>query len=192
MGGYDAIMYRLGGVLPFGHGSPADDVETLERALRAYFFDDDSDEIVHDLIWRHFVIPSLLLVLQDHVSSDPFRIRLNEYFYHQLDQCLPDQEARESAVIGLLAVFIDSASTPNNVLAHDALADALYEVFPDLSSFLLRVTPTQTPFVSGVFDLNSLAHFLAVIQVIYSPCIGLPLCEISFNFDLAPGLDGDS
>ena len=165
MVGYDAIMYRLGGVLPFGQGSPSDDLETLEKALSAYFFDDCSDEITHDLIWRHFVLPSFLLVLQGHLSSDPFRIRINEYFHQHLDHYLPDQAARESAVLGLLAVLIDSAKNGEQEMEHKALSEALYDVFPDLSTFLLRVTPTQGPFVTQVINLNPLAQFMAFIQV---------------------------
>ena len=169
MGGYDAIMYRLSGVLPFGQGSPSDDLETLERALSAYFFDDVSDDITHEMIWRHFVIPSLLLVLQDHLSSDPFRIRLNEYFFQYLDIYLPDQVAREEAVLGLLAVLVESANDHDNVMDHGVLAETLYEIFPNLSSFLLRVTPAQSPFISKPVNLNSLAHFMAAIQV-FIPC----------------------
>ena len=165
MGGYDAIMYRLGGVLPFGQGSPSDDLETLEVALRAYFFDEGCDEITHDLIWRHFVLPSFLLVLQGHLSSDPFRIRINEYFYQYLDQYLPDQNALEEAVFGLLAVLIDASTAEEREMDHTSLSEALYDVFPELSSFLLRVTPTQGPFVTQAIDLNPLAHFMAAIQV---------------------------
>ena len=165
MGGYDAIMYRLSGVLPFGQGSPSDDLETLERALSAYFFDDVSDDITHEMIWRHFVIPSLLLVLQDHLSSDPFRVRLNEYFFQYLEINLPDPTAREEAVLGLLAVLIESANDHENIMEHDVLAETLYDIFPNLSSFVSRVTPTQSPFVSSPVNLNALAHFMAAIQV---------------------------
>lgn len=183
MGGYEAIMYRLGGVLPFGQGSPSDDLETLERALSTYFFDEGSDEITHDLIWRHFVLPSFLLVLQNHLSSDPFRVRINEYFYQYLDQHLPDQDARESAVLGLLAVLIDASTAEELEMDHAVLSETLYDVFPELSSFLLRVTPTQGPFVTHAIDLNPLAHFMAAIQV-FEHNSGLLCVHILFIFRL--------
>ena len=168
MTGYSSILYRLSGVLPPEQGSPTDSLEHLESALAAYFFGDVLDEVTHSLVWRHFVLPSFLLVLQNHISSDAFKIRFNEYFYQQLEFEMPDQSDRESAVLGLMAVIIDAGSSPGDEMRHQSLSDALYEVFPNLSEFLHTVTPTQSPFKTHVVHLDPLACFMAEIQVCFS------------------------
>lgn len=117
------------------------------------------------MIWNHFVIPSLLLVLQPHVSSNAFKIRLNEYFYQRFDEEEVHQSVREKRVFGVLAALIDAASEPDAEMEGRYVSDLLYDIFPGLEEFLSRVTPTENPFCNSTIDLNPLAHFMAHIQV---------------------------
>ena len=172
MEGYSSILYRLSGVLPFHHGSPGEDLDILKQALSAYYFSDAMDETTHGLVWDHFVIPSLLLVLQGHLSSDPHRVRLNEYFYREFSVRVPQSAIQEESVIGLIAVMIDAGSVPNAVMEHLALADLVYSIFPGLDDFMSRVSPGEGVFIFSPIFLVALSRFLSDIQVftILSPC----------------------
>ena len=90
----------------------------MKRSLSAYFFSDSLDDVSRNLVWKNFVIPAMLLVLQDHVGSNPHRIRLNEYLFQELNIRVPEASVQEESVIGILAVMIDAGSVGDEVMEH--------------------------------------------------------------------------
>ena len=170
MEGYSSIIYRLSGVLPFPHGDPAEDLDVLKLALAAYYFTDSLDEPNRDLVWRHFVIPSMLMVFQTHLSSNAHRVRFNEYFYEELPSLVPQRSLQEESVIGMLATLIDAGSVPNVVMEHQTLSELVFSIFPGLEEFMARVSPEEGVFISAPICLAPLAHFMTEIQVFSFIC----------------------
>ena len=178
--GYNAIMYRLSGMVPSDRPSPSEDIESLKDSLSAYFLGDSLDEVSRDLCWNNFAIPALLITLHDFMESDAHRIRINEFFYRRLDdsvQAAVDHELtpaelaieREDRVFGAMSLVIDKGSE-SNVLAQEDLVHLvtfLYEFFPGLEEFLRLVNPTANPFISGTLSLNRLSDYLISIQVFF-------------------------
>ena len=189
--GYSSIMYRLGGVLPSGGPSPAEDTEVLKDALSSYFLGDSLDSVSRELSWLNFSIPRLLTVAYDFLSSDAHRIRLNDYLFRYLDQAIlhggipgicVDSEAvssnssadelehaREERVFGAISLFVDAGSE-TVFLNDDYISSFMYELFPGLEEFLRMVNPTSLPFISGNLSLESLSEYMISIQV----------CDISY------------
>ena len=190
--GYNSLLYRLSGMIPSDRPSPGDDVESLKDSLAAYFLGDSLDEVSRDLCWKNFAIPALLIALHDFMESDAHRIRINEFFYRELDRSVQSALGRdlspselasecEDRVFGAMSLVIDMGSVSATMKKEDLMA-FMYEFFPGLEDFLRLVNPTSTPFVTGPLSLNRLADYLLSIQVcffvytsiciLFSPLIG--------------------
>ena len=162
--GYQQILHRLAG----SHGSSPESLgsslDNLQHALETYFFKTCSDEVSRSNTWETFVIPSLLLAIHDHLSSDSIRVRCNEYFYCELSKDIDSVSVREHTVLGALAGLIDAGSVSNHVLSVADIQTLFYDLFPSLESFLAEFSP-HGPFVPHLVDLSSLSLYLASISV---------------------------
>ena len=163
--GYRSVMYRLSGLVPSDQPGPDTDIEILKNTLKAYVLDDSLDDVSVDLCFQNFAIPALLTALHDFVSSDPHRIRLNEYFYRRLSQELPADQLHD-AVFGAMALVVDAGSL-NVSMEVDHLESFMYDLFPGLEDFLRMVSPTENPFVSVPINLDVFAEYLSSFQVCF-------------------------
>ena len=162
--GYHNLMYRLSGVLPSDRPGPADDIESLKDALREYFLGDALDEVCRDLNFQNFAIPALLTILYDFVGSDSHRIRLNEYMYRRLPQEIPAEDQAD-CVFGAMALVVETGSVPNVSMDLGHLTSFMYDLFPNLETFMRQVSPTVSPFVSAEIKLDNFSSYLASFQV---------------------------
>ena len=162
--GYQQVLDRLSGFTGMSPAELGSSVDNLRVALESYYFKYCSDEISRSNNWETFVLPSLLLVLHDHLSCDAVRVRCNEYFFCELPDRLSSDSVREHAVLGALAGLIDAGSVPSHELPVDDLQSLFYDLFPNLETFLTDSSPVG-PFVPHVVDLSTLSLYLVSISV---------------------------
>ena len=164
--GYQQIVDRLAGCSESAPEAVGSSLDTLRLALESYLFRSCTDEISRANNWETFVIPSLLLVLHDHLSNDSIRIRCNEYFFCEMATQISSVPVQEHAVLGALAGLVDAGSVPNHELSVEDLRSLFYDLFPGLESYLSEFSPVG-PFIPHVVDLSRLALFLVSISVSY-------------------------